>query len=619
MQKILILGATYTENVIIDRARLKGLYTIVTDNNLDYSKSPAKYYADEAWDISWSDIDVLYTKCKENNVCAVLAGFSEFRVECMIKLCTRLGLPCYITLEQLEITRDKQKFKSFCNKFNLSCIPEYKYGEDISFPVIVKPVDRAGSIGINVVYDKSTLEQSYQYALSLSPTKNVIIEQFIDNGIKVDSYYYVLNGRVTLLGTSDTIMCEGTDAAPILQKGWVFPSIYEKKYLAEVDDKVREMLKGLDYRNGYVTFSTFFVDNKFYFFEAGFRLSGEMSFNYYNCLKGVNYIDLLIDYSLGVESNLILEDVVDSKAHSVILNFFGRSGTIEYLALPDVTNCESFVAKNIYICDNDTISNDTNVLKKVAMYTLFSDDKGKIVEDIKFINDSISIKSTYNKELIYEKVDANILGYSDLLGIGGVKILLRPYYVTWVDIQKLLAESHQTNISLGLMYATATQSVEKLKEKCSNAEVVVVLERGRLLGTGTIQYRNIKHWYHNGSIGLLKLIAVSPTKQGSGIGFLLFKELLKRAQCIDKDLVVVVDSAEQNIGIKKLSLNSGFKKVDCCLYKENNFYSTVYAKWLGENQPWYDWYISLIYNIRRFYVHLKYKPGKILRFKWLTK
>lgn len=197
-------------------------------------------------------------------------------------------------------------------------------------------------------------------------------------------------------------------------------------------------------------------------------------------------------------------------------------------------------------------------------------------------------------------------------------MLYKPYYVTWVDIQNLLAESHKTNINAGLIYATATQSVEKLKEKCSNADVLVVLEGDRLLGTGTIQYRNINHWYHSGFIGLLKQIATSQTKQGSGIGFLLFEELLRRAQCTNKELVVVIDSAEQNIGIEKLSLNSGFKKVDCCLYKENNFYSTVYAKWLGGNKPWYDWYIFLIYCIRRFYIHLKYRPGKILRFKWLN-
>ena len=41
MNKLLILGATYHEIDIVERAHNKGIYVIVTDNNLDWSKSPA--------------------------------------------------------------------------------------------------------------------------------------------------------------------------------------------------------------------------------------------------------------------------------------------------------------------------------------------------------------------------------------------------------------------------------------------------------------------------------------------------------------------------------------------------------------------------------------------------
>ena len=104
MKKLLILGATYHEIDIIKCAHRKGIYVIVTDNNLDWSKSPAKYIADEAWNISWSDIDTLTHKCQEIKVNGVMAGFSEFRVENMIKLCERLGLPCTLSMEQLDIS-----------------------------------------------------------------------------------------------------------------------------------------------------------------------------------------------------------------------------------------------------------------------------------------------------------------------------------------------------------------------------------------------------------------------------------------------------------------------------------------------------------------------------------
>ena len=106
-KKLLILGATAGEISLVKRAQKYGIYVIVTDNHTDYTLAPAKNVADEAWDISWSDIDTLEKLSRESGVDGILAGYSEFRVENMIKLCERLNFPCYINNEQLEITRDK--------------------------------------------------------------------------------------------------------------------------------------------------------------------------------------------------------------------------------------------------------------------------------------------------------------------------------------------------------------------------------------------------------------------------------------------------------------------------------------------------------------------------------
>ena len=61
-KKLLILGANVTECFVVNRAKDLGIYTIVTDNNTDIAKSPAKEIADEYWDISWSDINQLAEK-----------------------------------------------------------------------------------------------------------------------------------------------------------------------------------------------------------------------------------------------------------------------------------------------------------------------------------------------------------------------------------------------------------------------------------------------------------------------------------------------------------------------------------------------------------------------------
>ena len=413
MNKLLILGATYHEIDIIERARNKGIYVIVTDNNLDWSKSPAKYVADEAWNISWSDIDALVLECRESKVNGIIAGFSEFRVENMIKLCEKLGLPCTLSMKQLNLTRDKIQFKNLCAKYGIRGVTEYKYGDSINFPVIVKPVDRAGSIGINVAYNQEGFERFYKTAYDLSPSKNVIIEDFIDDGTKVDLYYYIKNGNIALLGTSDTIMCDGKSGAPILQKAWTFPSRYESQYVSEEDGKIRKMLHGIGLKNGYVTMSAFYRNDRFYFFEAGFRLSGELSYNYYDYISGINYIDTLLDYSLGLPNSDIYEDCykLNKCTKSIILNYFGVDGIVKKIQTPSNSSNESQkVIENIYIKEGDSIHNETNVFKKIAMYTILSNDN--MLEDIiKYINSNLHIIDNKGQELIYERVDEKSLNF----------------------------------------------------------------------------------------------------------------------------------------------------------------------------------------------------------------
>lgn len=74
--KILFLGGDPGTCEMIEYAKGKGVYTIVCDwYDLEHSK--AKRMADEHWDISYAEIDLIEKKCRENHVTAVMAASSR--------------------------------------------------------------------------------------------------------------------------------------------------------------------------------------------------------------------------------------------------------------------------------------------------------------------------------------------------------------------------------------------------------------------------------------------------------------------------------------------------------------------------------------------------------------
>jgi len=76
MKKILFLGNNCHVDELILLAKKNGLYTIVTDN-LSEKESPVKSLADESWNISVTDLDMLEELGRKNNINAVMCGASE--------------------------------------------------------------------------------------------------------------------------------------------------------------------------------------------------------------------------------------------------------------------------------------------------------------------------------------------------------------------------------------------------------------------------------------------------------------------------------------------------------------------------------------------------------------
>ena len=145
-------------------------------------------------------------------------------------------------------------------------------------------------------------------------------------------------------------------------------------------------------------------------------------------------------------------------------------------------------------------------------------------------------------------------------------------------LQRLLTEAHVVNEANGLKYATAHQTIEKLSQKLKGSTTFVAFAGKQLVGTMTIQIREIAHWYHKGEVGLIKLVAVHPDFAGEHIASRLLRKCMDFAEH-NHVSVLVTDSAEKNVALRRLVCKYGFVQVDCCKYKENNFISSVYAYW----------------------------------------
>ncbi len=413
-KKLLILGATPNEVCIVNRAHEYGIYVVVTDYNTDHSISPAKDVADEFWDVSWSDIETLEKLCKENKINGVIAGYSEIRVDNAIKLCERLGLPFYLKDEQLEITRNKDVFKKECKRFDIPVIKEYQNYKEIStFPVIVKPTDRAGSIGVSIANNKNELIKAYEYAMSLSIKKRVIIEDYITDCSEFDVHYAIMEGKINLISSDDVIHAVNNEVdGKVIQSGWLCPEKFQEKYLSEIDPKVKKLIESIGIKCGTIFFSGFVSKTgDFRFFECGFRLWGPQEYKYTEKKGIINYLDIYLFHSLcgNLKSIPIPKKTIPDLKY-VALWIYSKAGKIcEIKGFDDIKNHPLCSQAILYCRINQECSDNQAILSRLALFEFYSEVPSELKEAVDFAYQTFKVKGENGEEMIYDRISSDII------------------------------------------------------------------------------------------------------------------------------------------------------------------------------------------------------------------
>lgn len=309
-KKLLILGATSSEIEIVNAAKKFGIYTITTDNHVNWDDAPAKLFSDAAWNISWSDLDKLKIECIKEKIDGIIAGFSEKRIIAANDLSQKVKKPFYANLSNLDTITDKVEFKKVCVECGIRVPKDYSISDDIKFPVIVKPADNGGSRGISICYSKEELLIAYSEALKWSNSKNVVIEEYLTSD-EVMVYFTVHNGIVTLSAMCDRIMKRFDKKITQLPVAYIYESRYLdifKKYNLK---KFENLLNKLNIKNGLIAFQSFVVGNEIIPFDPTYRLDGTMAYNFTKEINDISALDMLIHYSLTgrmtKDDNFILE------------------------------------------------------------------------------------------------------------------------------------------------------------------------------------------------------------------------------------------------------------------------------------------------------------------------
>ena len=280
----------------------------------------AKKFADVPCDVDGMDVDGLVALVKKEHIDAVLVGVAEALIPTYCKVCEVLDYPCFASMEQFEIMISKDNFKNTCRKYHVPVVPEYSLDEidKIEYPVIVKPVDSSSSKGISICQNREQLDAAIEKALSFSFRKKILIEKYMD-GLEVIIYYVIQDGNPIMVAMCDRYTSKEQKGITQLPSAYIFPSKHMERYKAEVDEHVKNMLRGMHVQNGVLFLQSFIENGSVYIYEPGFRLNGAQEHMIVSELTGIDAKELLINYAFtGKMSEKNVADRADPYFHHMV-------------------------------------------------------------------------------------------------------------------------------------------------------------------------------------------------------------------------------------------------------------------------------------------------------------
>lgn len=410
-KKLLILGGNPETAALVRLANEMGIKTIVTSAR---HTDDAKKYAWKAFDVDGMDVPGVIALARTLEVDGVLVGVADILVPAYCKVCDALGLPCYATQQIVDVFAFKDVFKATCERYGVHGIPEYYLDADmkqsdidkIKFPVMVKPVDNGGGVGMTVVYNESELRPAVEKALEASKQKRFIVEKYMqcdDMGM----YYTFKDGVCSASCIYDRYT---TDEQPGLSRvclGGTYPSKHIKEYFERMHENAVRMFKEIDIKNGVLMLSAFFENGEFYVYDTGFRLQGEAPHFIIKAIQGFDQREMLIRFALtGSEGDMDLKKADDTYLrgkHAATLWFLLKEGTIDKIEGFENIKNDVRVIENIQrLREGDTvpaewIGNEKQVLSR--MYFV-CDTKQQLAEALREYMQKVKVYDTEGRNML---------------------------------------------------------------------------------------------------------------------------------------------------------------------------------------------------------------------------
>ena len=339
VKKLLVLGGSEKSIPLVRYAITKGYNVLLCDRDTD---NPCRNLATLFVQVSTTDLGGVLEVARNHAVDGIVSFGSDVMAATSAFVGQALGLPSNPYESVLAMGR-KDLFRAFLSShgFNSPKASTFSSVENVllqcnqfQLPVMVKPVDSAGSTGVSRVMEWAELSSAFDLAMSASSAKQVIVEEYIQmsHPYMIAGDAFVLDGQVVFWGLMNSH--RASSEYPFLPTGTSYPVALNLEQQMTVKRTIQSLVDALGIRLGGLNLELMYdKSGNLYIIELAVRNGGNYIPELLQQATGVDLIAALVDASLGEDVNV--RYLKDARCVATYMIHSQKSGILQDLILAD--------------------------------------------------------------------------------------------------------------------------------------------------------------------------------------------------------------------------------------------------------------------------------------------
>ena len=182
MKTLAIIGASYLQRPVVERAKEMGMRTICFAWP---QGAVCKELCDMFYPVSITEKEEILRLCREEHIDGICTIASDVAAPTVAYIAEQMGLAGN-SYEAALRAHDKHRMRVALSAAGVDC-PKFRVVHDsqftingLSLPLIVKPSDRSGSLGVQKIERWEDLAAAVETALEVSLAHEALVEEFIE-------------------------------------------------------------------------------------------------------------------------------------------------------------------------------------------------------------------------------------------------------------------------------------------------------------------------------------------------------------------------------------------------------------------------------------------------------